>query len=163
MNENKNQILQLKVLRKLIDHGEDAFLTIIGQGPMQKKLKESAKELNLKKNVYFAGNQSSPASLLNEANLFIHTAKREGFGLAMIEAMACGLPVISLDGIGNRNLIIEGENGFLIDKEDENIFCDKILTIDSGTYQTMSKKAKIFAQSHGINEYSNKLLEFYKV
>ena len=74
---------------------------------------------------------------LKNANLYVHPANYEPLGLVIIEAMASGLPVISFDGNGNRDLMIHGENGYIFQEENAKLFAEKIIDLmnDSEKYE----------------------------
>ena len=97
-------------------------------------------------------------------NLYLHTANYEPFGLVLIEAMACGLPVICTDGKGNRDLIKEGVNGFMVWERDPVMLADKIeLLLRNDTLRIeMGKKAHAFAQDFGIKKYVDSLVNLYE-
>jgi alpha-1,3-mannosyltransferase len=82
-----------------------------------KKLDALVAEKNLGKNVIFTGeiSEGKKLSLLSKAEFFVSASEYEGFGISVIEAMAAGLPVIANDIESFRNLIKNGESGFLID------------------------------------------------
>ena len=81
-------------------------------------------------------------------------------GLVLLEAMAAGLPVVTLDGGGNRDLVIDGKNGYLIEKQDPKEFADRILEI----YQNkeMSHFNAEYAKQFDIVAYCEKLVEIYQ-
>ena len=77
--------------------------------------------------------------------------------------MASGLPVITLDGKGNRDLIEEGKNGHMIHQQDSIKFAEKIIELskDKKKYFEMSTFCKEYAKQYDIKEYVNKLLLLY--
>jgi glycosyltransferase involved in cell wall biosynthesis len=95
-----------------------------------------------------------------QSDVYVHTATYEPLGLVLLEAMAAGFPVISLDGGGNRDLMINGKNGFLIEKQDPKEFADRILEV----YQNneISNFNAEFAKQFDIKTYCDKLLEIYQ-
>jgi len=101
--------------------GLDVELTIVGRGPLLDDLKAQAKAEGAR--VHFVGNVPNyelPA-LLNTASLFIMPSLYEGHPKALLEAMACGLPVIGSDVPGIHNLIQHGETGYMCDTSPEGV------------------------------------------
>jgi GalNAc-alpha-(1->4)-GalNAc-alpha-(1->3)-diNAcBac-PP-undecaprenol alpha-1,4-N-acetyl-D-galactosaminyltransferase len=97
----------------------DWSLTIIGKGPLLEELAQQAKALGLSDRVRFAGEQADPFPLLRAADLFAFSSRFEGFGMALAEAMACGLPAISFDcPEGPGDIIRHGVDGILVPRED---------------------------------------------
>jgi len=99
----------------------DWSLTIIGKGPLQRKLQEQSAALDLGARVHFVGELTDPFPMLRAADLFVLSSRFEGFGMALAEAMACGLPVVSFDcPEGPRDIIHDGVDGILVPTEDIN-------------------------------------------
>ena len=78
--------------------------------------------------------------------------------------MAAGLPVVTLDGGGNRDLMINGENGYLIEEQDPEKFAQKIISLveNKDKYTEISNYCKEYAKKYDIKEYVKKLLVLYK-
>ena len=96
-------------------------LVVIGSGPCEKKLKSYAISLGLEKRVRFVPflPRSKYRSYLSKCRIFILPSAAEAFGVVIIEAMACGKPVIARKIIGPEDIIIHGHNGFLFENSDE--------------------------------------------
>lgn len=92
---------------------------IVGEGPERSQLESLSIELNITKNVafhdFFTG--SSIYGVMKSATVFAFPSVREGFGVVVLEANGCGLPVVTIDHPDNaaRHLITEGRNGFLVE------------------------------------------------
>ena len=100
-------------------------LNVLGKGPLKAQLEAQAESLGLKTRVNFAGAVSDPFPVLRDADLFVFPSRFEGFGNALAEAMACGLPVISFDcQAGPSDMILDGVNGVLVPPEDVSAFAD---------------------------------------
>ncbi|HEY2115420.1 MAG TPA: glycosyltransferase family 4 protein [Candidatus Angelobacter sp.] len=100
-------------------------LNVLGKGPLKAQLEAQAESLGLKTRVNFAGAVSDPIPVLRDADLFVFPSRFEGFGNALAEAMACGLPVISFDcPAGPSDMILDGVNGVLVPPEDVSAFAD---------------------------------------
>jgi GalNAc-alpha-(1->4)-GalNAc-alpha-(1->3)-diNAcBac-PP-undecaprenol alpha-1,4-N-acetyl-D-galactosaminyltransferase len=94
-------------------------IKVLGKGSLQGQLEAQAGSLGLKDRVSFAGAVSDPFPLLSAADLFVFSSRFEGFGNALTEAMACGLPVISFDcPAGPADIIRHGVDGILVPPED---------------------------------------------
>lgn len=160
----KNQIFLVEIMKVLAEKGIKASLTLLGNGPEIEKVKAKAAEYGLSDKINFAGNVDSVESYLKDANLYIHSAYYEPFGLVLLEAMASGLPVISLDGKGNRDLIKDSDNGYFIEQQNAELFADKIVSLmkDRSRYDSMSRNAVEFSQKFDIKNYVDQLLELYK-
>ena len=90
-----------------------ATLVMIGDGPERIDAENEARELGVNQDVRFLGRLDSVASLLQASDLFILPSQTESFGLAALEAMACGAPVIASRAGGLTEVIDDGVNGIL--------------------------------------------------
>nr|WP_306672176.1 glycosyltransferase family 4 protein [Geothrix sp. SG10] len=94
-------------------------LDIWGEGPERKALEEQAMALGLGGEVRFPGLTDRPFEVLRGADVFVLSSRAEGFPNALVEAMACGTPVISTDfGGAAREIVREGIDGLLVPSED---------------------------------------------
>jgi glycosyltransferase EpsD len=161
--ENKGHILAFQTIYELKKRGLKVKLYCLGEGIERKKLEKFIFDHNLINEVKLLGNQDYPESFLQSSFCCFSTSKSEAFGLTIIEAMACGLPVVSTDGKGNRDLIHEGENGFMVLERDPKLLADKIeiLLKNELLRLEMGEKAAVFAQEFGIEEYLKKLVAVY--
>lgn len=107
----------LDILRK---KKPDISCLIIGDGPERKNLEKLTRELKLQSNIHFAGflkNQKELIAQMKSAKIFVLPSVREGFGIVVIEANACGVPVITTNHPRNaaKDLVIQNENGLLFE------------------------------------------------
>lgn len=106
---------------------EKAKLLIIGDGTERKNLERLSQDLNIEEDILFVGYQRNPYRFIRMSDIYVHTCLFEGFANAIIEAMACGVPVVALDcNYGPRDIIRQGENGFLVPMDDERALVDAI-------------------------------------
>lgn len=162
--ENKGHSLAFQAIYILKKRGLEIKLFCLGEGIERIKLKALISELDLKNEIELLGNQDHPELFLQNSFCYLSTSKSEAFGLTIIEAMACGLPVVCTDGKGNRDLIQEGENGFMVWKRDPEMLADKIelLLKNDKMRIEMGKKAHAFAQDFGMKKYVDSLINLYK-
>jgi glycosyltransferase involved in cell wall biosynthesis len=162
--ENKGHILAIQTIYILKKRGLEIKLFCLGEGTERAKLEALISELELKNEVELLGNQDYPELFLQNSFCYLCTSKSEAFGLTIIEAMACGLPVVCTDGKGNRDLIQEGKNGFMVWKRDAEMLADKIeLLLKNDTMRIeMGKKAHAFAQDFGMKKYVDSLINLYE-
>lgn len=89
----------------LKDYGLNAKLIIVGDGPLRSNLGNIINNLNLQDNVILAGFHSNVSDYYNASDCFVLSSLWEGFGLVLAEAMSCGLPVITTDAGGCREVV----------------------------------------------------------
>ncbi len=160
----KNQKLQIEIIQELKKRGINVELNILGEGAEKQKLMEYTRLLGLDKEIRFLGNVDNVAEYFSNSDIMLHTSIDESFGLVLVEAMAAGLPCVALDGMGNREVISNGEEGYIIDKQDVYQFADKIQYIisDDNIWRSFSNKAASKAQQYDINNYIDDLSDIYK-
>jgi glycosyltransferase involved in cell wall biosynthesis len=113
LHEQKDYPTLLKAVQHLKDNGPIS-LTILGEGPLLKKLAIEAKALGVDDAVYFAGFQSNPYPYLRASNALVLSSRYEGFGVVLAEAIALGIPVASTDcPHGPAEILNNGEFGYL--------------------------------------------------
>lgn len=104
----------IKAFKILKDRGINEKLYILGEGEQRKDLEKQIKENGLEETIYLMGKKKNPYAFLNSADIFIHSSKREGFGMVLIEAMACEKLVVSSDCMtGPREILENGDAGKL--------------------------------------------------
>lgn len=99
----------------------------VGDGPPIAAYKQQAVALGLQDSCVFVGRQNDVRPYFRAADLMVHAAERESFGLAIVEAMACGIPVIASAALGPRETIIDDQTGALIPLDDFAMFTQAVL------------------------------------
>ena len=140
-------------------------LALIGDGPDRKTLEDLANELGIRKRVTFIGSLSfaeTPA-YMKAANLFGFASVTETQGLATLEAMAAGLPVVAVDASGTRDLLKHGQQGYLVENDAEALAAAiKKLLAHPERMQRFAEAAYKKAQSFNIENLTEKLLDVYE-
>ena len=96
--------------------GIDATLVVLGEGPERERLEVQARELGVR--LLLPGRVGDVASVLRRADVLVHPARWEGFGLALLEAMLAGLPVVATRVSSIPEIVADGETGVLVPPDD---------------------------------------------
>lgn len=128
-------------------------LLFVGDGPERSTAEDLARELNIFEEIRFVGKQEQMEDILAIADLFLLTSDYESFGLAALEAMAAGVPVVSTNAGGLREINVDGKTGYMSDVGDINSMAEQSLSIirDNATLQKFKDNAFAHAQQFDIN------------
>lgn len=111
INDNKNHAIMIKAVAHM--QNPNIYYSVCGKGPKEEELRELIEELGVKRQVRLLGYRNDVNEVLQSADCFAFPSKREGLGIAAIEAMACQIPVIGADNRGTREYLRDGENGIV--------------------------------------------------
>lgn len=118
LEPRKNHIYLIDVLSRLHALGHPARLTVVGEGPQREHLARAAAKAGLADAVTFAGRVVPAAPLIAGHRVYVHAARTESFGIALVEAMACGTPVFAPAVGAVGELLRDGVEGRLWDLDD---------------------------------------------
>jgi 1,2-diacylglycerol 3-alpha-glucosyltransferase len=138
---------------------------LVGDGPERKGLEDLAKELGIRKSVTFIGSLSFSEipSHMKAANLFGFASVTETQGLATLEAMAAGLPVVAVEASGTRDILKHGQQGYLVENDPEALAVGiRKLLANPDRMQRFAEAAYKRAQSFNIERLTEKLLDVYE-
>jgi len=161
--DKKNQIFLIEVAHHLRQKGLSFQLDVLGNGVNHNRILARIKELGLQQHVIMHGNVGDVPTYLKQSFLYLHAATYEPFGLVLLEAMASGLPVVCLDGKGNRDIIRNDVNGYMLTEIDAEAFANRILfyTQNPAEYATQSKHAEEFALQFDLEHFCRRLVLAY--
>ena len=158
----KNFQSLIKAWVKIASKHPDWKLEIWGEGAMRIELENLIEKLNLKRHVFLKGYTYDIQSEMLNASIYAMSSIFEGLPLVLIEAMSCGLPVVSYTcPCGPKDIIKEGKNGFLVDKNNESELSEKINYLIENPISRieMGKQAKIrskdYSTSNIIKQWMN--------
>jgi len=126
----------------LLESGEDLNLLILGDGELRDYLVNLSKDLGIQNRVFFLGFQKNPYKFVKRSKVFVFTSLWEGFGNAIVEAMALGIPFVASDTqVGYKEVINGG--GFFASLSNYEDFVEKIrkLLKDEELYKKLSEEA----------------------
>ena len=115
----KNQLMTIRVVSALHESGYKVELTLLGDGEDREKIQNTIKENKADSYIFTPGSKKNVEDYLRQADLYVSASKTEGLPLSILEAMACGLPVVATDAGGTRDIVKDGINGFLIEVDNE--------------------------------------------
>ena len=160
----KNHEIVIRALGVLKQKGQMDRISyvICGCGTCEANLKKLANELDVADHIHFMGYRSDISEICNCADLFVFMSHQEGLPVAVMEAMACGLPVICSNIRGNTDLIHDGDTG-IISPFDHIELAEKIMYMaaDKGRRERMAHRAKEEVEKFSLCHVTECMREIY--
>jgi N-acetyl-alpha-D-glucosaminyl L-malate synthase BshA len=142
----------------------DAVLLMIGEGPEKEKARQMSREMGIESKVKFLGKTTEVERVLCMSDLFLLPSEKESFGLAALEAMAAGVPVISSNTGGLPEVNIDGETGFTANVGDVKTMAERAIRLLSNDdlFYAFSKAARAKAETFSIDIICPKYISLYQ-
>jgi glycosyltransferase involved in cell wall biosynthesis len=168
LNINKGQDLLLEAFAGL--RNRDAELWLYGTTGLSahgyvRDLKRNAAEQGIAERVFFPGPTSDVLAAFSGASVVVHTSWTESFGMALVEAQSCGVPVIAHDLEGMREVIVDGVTGFLVQPGDVDALAARIneLMADPGLRAHLGAAgSRMVRERFNIASRVNDYIELYE-
>ena len=130
-------------------------LLFVGDGPERQTAEELSRSLGVDDDIRFVGKQEQMEDILAIADLFLLTSEYESFGLAALEAMAAGVPVISTNAGGLKEINIDGQTGYTADVGDIKTMSSKALEIlkSDSVLKGFKERSAAYAKKYDIQLY----------
>lgn len=162
LNKNKNHQVIIRALAHLKDSSIHYFLA--GNGPLKDELAILADKLGIADNVHFLGYRRDIPSLLKNADVYAFPSFREGLGMASIEAMATGIPLVTSDRHGINDYSENGKTGYKYNPNDVEGFAEGIRTIlgNDALREAMGKYNIEVSQRFTIEASMLRMQEIYR-
>lgn len=143
----------VRIFQKILEE-VPAKLLLVGDGPDRHRVEQLCRELDTCKHTHIIGKLKKPEEVLGLSDLFILPSEKESFGLAALEAMACGVPVISTDTGGLPELNIDGFSGYLSSVGDVEGMAKNAIKIlkEDAVLEEFKKNAKARANDFSIDK-----------
>ena len=155
----------IEIAKILKDDGIMFNMSIYGQGPEKERLENYAESLGLLNNqVHFLGISADPSTLYQSSDVLLSTSDFEGTPNVVLEAMACGIPVIASNVDGNSGLIINKETGFLFEKRNLHRVSEilQMLMNSPAEIERITKNSVCYInENHSIDNLSTQLSYIY--
>jgi glycosyltransferase involved in cell wall biosynthesis len=140
----------------------DLTVSIVGDGELRKEFEDKIAEYKLQDNITLYGFQENPYPYIKAAKVMCMPSAWEGFGLAAVEALALGKPVVASPVGGLKDIITE-QSGYLCKEKEEFVASIERLLTEETLYKQKSKGALIRANELGnMKEYGNVILSVYQ-
>lgn len=159
----KNQVFLIDIALSLKKRGIDFNMHLLGDGKEKENVQHIVNKNQLNDFIFLHGNVDYVEDWLKNADIYLHTAYYEPFGLVFLEAMAAGLPLVALDAKGTRDIIEQGKNGFMIYEQNPELFADALqkLATNKELYSSISEYAKKYASQFDMEIKMKELVDFY--
>lgn len=161
----KNVGSMINAFKQVTEQHPDWCLKLYGDGAEKESLKKQIVDLGLQDNVRFMGFTNDVRAAFTQSSIATLTSLCEGFALVVIEAMECGVPVVSYQcSCGPKDIISEAVDGFLIPVNDEQLLADRICQLieNEELLQKMGKAAKEKAKTYHLDSIINQWLNLFR-
>jgi glycosyltransferase involved in cell wall biosynthesis len=161
----KGQRYLIPMMTKLREPWPDARLLIAGQGELRGELQTLIDAMNLQDHIMLLGRRSDVPDLMRAADVFVFPSLSEGLGMAVIEAMASGLPVVAADAGPLREVVIHRQTGVLVTPRDPNALAEGVAHILEGDHVAnygLASKARVQSTFNSMTTASE-MKSVYKV
>lgn len=129
LRPEKDHRTLLRAMRMVLDEIPDAHLVIVGDGPLRAELEDLTARLGIADNVHFAGTRSDVGEVLPALDVFVLSSTTECFPIAVLEAMACGVPVVGTAVGGLPEMVDDGITGLVVPPGSPRAMADALVKI----------------------------------
>ncbi|OGE38399.1 hypothetical protein A3B45_00830 [Candidatus Daviesbacteria bacterium RIFCSPLOWO2_01_FULL_39_12] len=166
LEKEKNFEFLIRAFQKVAKGYLNVHLVIVGEGSQRKNLENLIKSIDLEKRVHFTGeiDMELMSLVYKDADIFVFSSVSETQGLCVLEAAASRLPLVLVDDLAYKGVILDNKNGFSLPL-DQQLFVDKILLLikDARLRQTFGEESKQLVESNFSEKpLVDKLVKLYK-
>lgn len=165
INTNKNHKQVIDAIKALRDYYSNVYYLIVGTGEKEKELKNYVLFSNLGDRIKFLGYRKDIPEILNAVDIFALTSLREGLPRAIMEAIAAGKPIVATNVRGNRDLVVDGVNGYLVPVNDVEATAKAIAKLASNKIlrTKMGEEGKKIIRDYAIEKVLKEMDEVYSL
>lgn len=163
LNSNKNQLMAIRMMHSIVVQYPDAVLLLAGNGPQQKFLENMIVQEGLQNSVKMLGYVTNLQDYQHIIDVQVCCSKREGLPLNVVESMLSGNAVVASLNRGHRELIKDGETGFIVPFDDSGAMGSKVLALlnDENLKHFIERKAHDYALNYGFKSVKKELTKIY--
>lgn len=146
----------LRAAKIVSEKSDEAFFLVVGDGSLKKNLERLCAKLGIAGRTRFAGFQEDVYKFISAMDIYVQPSLNEGLGRTVIEAQFLGKPVVASKVCGIKDIVTEGENGFLVEPGNHRALAEKIvfLTDNSQKREEMARSAAETAREKDFTGYS---------
>lgn len=161
LDKQKNQELLIRAFKRVTEKEKKAKLFILGEGPLRKTLEEKINAEHMSDNIELLGNVTNIEQYFAKADAFVLSSDYEGLPLVLLEAMASGLPIVSTDVGGVKDIVTD--NGILVDAGDEAALTSAMLNLaeDKTVRKKLSENALNNVKQYDVNNIAEQYERLY--
>jgi len=161
----KNHRFIINALPEIINKIPEFKLLFAGRGRDMNTTRAFAKSIGVEKYIDFLGFRNDIGDLLALSDIGISASKQEGLPLNVAEEMYSGLPVVASEDRGHKEMIVQGENGFIFPQNDRKAFVDAIVYLyeNHGKRKEMGEYAAKSIQKFSIENSLKEMVKIYKI
>lgn len=160
---NKNQKMAIHAMQKIVKEYPDAILFIAGNGPEKESIENEIKLCGLENNVEMLGYCTHLQDYQHIADVLISCSKREGLPLNIVESMLSKTPVVATINRGHKELIRDGETGYLVNYDDVDAMAERVLQllVNEQMARDISSRANSLAMDYSFTLVKDELRKIY--
>jgi len=149
---------------KIVSSRPDTTFVFLGDGELLDELKNMASISGIEENIKFLGWRQDVAEVMSIFDVFVLPSLNEGMGRVLVEAMALGKPIVASDIGGIPDLVVDGENGYLVPVGDVEVLAARIRTLldDPGKREKMGNAGQRYADKYSLEEMMKKIDRLYR-
>lgn len=160
----KNHFVLLTAWQEVAREVPAARLLLVGDGVLRERVQSWVREMGLSESVRLLGFRRDVPNLLALADVLTLTSKHEGLPRAVMEAMAAGKPVVATDARGSRDLVRDGENGFLVPLDDPGLLARRLIALLQGPVlaHKMGERGREMIRPYALENVLQEMAEVYR-
>ena len=152
LSYRKHQDVLIRAMESLVKKIPNAKLLLVGMGPKEDEYINLINELKVNESIKLMGYRSDVDKIMMLSDICVSSSRQEGLPVNIIEAMATSLPLVVSNCRGNRDLIVDGTNGFIIENDTPEEYVDKIIKLlsEEKLYYQVKNENKKRAEKYSI-------------
>lgn len=164
LSHRKHQDLLIESVKLLSDEIPNLKLLLVGKGSKEDEYRELISELNLKHQIQMLGYRTDVDELMNLSDVVVSSSRQEGLPVNIMEAMGTGLPIVASDCRGNRDLVTNGVNGYIVESNTPEEMADSIrkLSLNPDLRLELGSNGRQMVKKYSIENVLVEMIEIYK-